>query len=100
MKAPTQVLKSGRFPPALNYTFITLIPKKNQVMKVLDFRPISLCNILYKLIAKVIANRLKVIIHNIILDSQNVFVPETQISDNIFIAYELLYLLRWKKKGK
>ena len=50
---------SGFVPPSLNSTFIALIPKKDKPRSFADFRPISLCNLLYKLIAKVIASRLK-----------------------------------------
>ena len=50
---------SGCIPPSLNSTFLTLIPKKDKLTSFADFRPISLCNLLYKLIYKVIAVRLK-----------------------------------------
>lgn len=99
-KAATQVLRSGQFLLSLNHTFITLILKQYEVIKVSDFKPISLCNVLYKVIAKVIANRLKVILSNLILDSQSAFVLERQILDNVLIAYELLHFLRRKKMGK
>lgn len=55
--AVLQVLNSGEVPPNLNHTFFTLISKKNQPMKVAEYHPISLCNILYKLISKIVANR-------------------------------------------
>ena len=49
-------LNSGSIPASLNHTHITLIPKLKNSERVADFRPISLCNILYKLISKVLAN--------------------------------------------
>ena len=52
-------LNSGTIPHPLNHTFITLIPKKKNPNVVSDYRPISLCNVLYKIFAKVLANRLK-----------------------------------------
>lgn len=55
--------------PVLNHTFITLIPKKNQVVRVVDFNPISIFKVIYKLIPKVITNRLKLILPNNIFDS-------------------------------
>ena len=50
---------SGYIPPSLNSTFLALIPKKDKPITFVDFRSISLCNLLYKLISKVIASRLQ-----------------------------------------
>lgn len=55
-------LNLGTLPPNLNHIFVTLIPKKKRPIFVADFRLISLCNDLYKLVAKVLANRLKSIL--------------------------------------
>ena len=60
------ILNSGCMPPDLNLTHIALIPKTNNVKCVTDFRPISLCNVLYKIILKVLANRLKKVLPHII----------------------------------
>ena len=57
--AVMQALQSGTLPPTINHTFITLIPKKKRPDKITEFRPISLCNVVYKLVSKVLANRLK-----------------------------------------
>lgn len=97
---PYKFLKSGQFPLGFNHTFITLIPKKNQVAKMSNFRSIGLCNVVYKLISKVILNRLKVFLPSIILKSQSAFVLERQIIDNILIAYKMLHFLMRKKKSK
>ena len=66
VSAVLEFLNTGYMPPALNHTFIVLIPKIKNPVKVSDFRPISLCNVIYKIIAKVLANRLKQILPHII----------------------------------
>lgn len=65
-----------------------------------DFRPISLENVISRIVSKVIANRLKVILPNVISNAQSVFVPDTQITDNTTIAYEVLHRMRNKRTGK
>ena len=64
----------GQFEKSLNATFITLIPKKNLGTKVKDFRPISLVGGFYKIIAKVLATTLRMVMEDIISHSQNTFV--------------------------
>lgn len=86
-------------PEGWNETFIVLIPKNSNPSKIKDLRPISLCNMVYKLIAKVIMNRLKVILPDIISPNQSAFVPGRLISDNILLAYELTHFLQRKRSG-
>ena len=95
-----RALNSGIVPESINTTFITPIPKIKNPRKVSDFRPISLCNVFYKLIAKVVANRLKKFLANAVSDSQSAFLLGRLISDNILVAFETLHYLKRKTQGK
>ncbi|CAL1410909.1 unnamed protein product [Linum trigynum] len=93
-------LEGGFFPEELNQTLITLIPKKKTPVSPADFRPISLCRVLYKILSKVLANRLKEILPEIIVANQSAFVPGRLITDNIIVAFECFHTMEQKKKGK
>ena len=73
---------------SLNATFLVFIPKKRRAGDMKDFRPISLLGSLYKLLAKVLANRLKRVMGKVVSNSQNAFVGSKQILDAILIANE------------
>ncbi|KAK5771923.1 hypothetical protein PVK06_048179 [Gossypium arboreum] len=69
-------------------------------LNMMHFRSISLCNFLYKILAKAIANRFRVVIGKCIDAAQSAFVPERLISDNVLLAYEILNTLKQKRVGK
>jgi hypothetical protein len=84
----------------LNMTHIALIPKLKNPITVSDYRPTSLCNIVYKLLSKVLANRLKKILPYIISPVQSVFVPRRLITDNVLAAYETFHTVHTRIKGR
>ncbi|KAL2231101.1 UNVERIFIED_CONTAM: hypothetical protein Sindi_1704500 [Sesamum indicum] len=73
----------------INSTILTLIPKVHTPMSVNDFRPISCCNVLYKIIAKLLVQRLSSLLDKIISPCQTAFIPGRSIGDNIMLAQEL-----------
>uniref|UniRef100_A0A453A1Z5 Reverse transcriptase domain-containing protein n=3 Tax=Aegilops tauschii subsp. strangulata TaxID=200361 RepID=A0A453A1Z5_AEGTS len=95
-----RVLNGGDMPEGWNDTHVVLIPKVKNPQRIKDLRPISLCNVLYKLVSKVIANRLKMILPSLISDNQSTFVPGRLITDNVLIAYELSHYVMNKRSGK
>ena len=86
--------------PDINHTYIVLIPKVKNPEKMSDFRPTSLCNVIYKIISKVLANRLKQVLSNFISPTQSAFVPGCLITDNVLLAYETLHTMHCREKRK
>ena len=74
------------FEQSLNASFLTLIPKKSNAVNILDFHPINLVGSVYKLLSKVLANRLRAVLDNLISEIQNSFVGGKQILDLGLIA--------------
>lgn len=83
----------------LNHTFIALIPKIKDPNRMVDYRPISLCNVVYKLISKSLANQLKKIIDDIISPNQLAFILKRLISDNVLVDFECIHKINNKTYG-
>ncbi|GJT17383.1 putative RNA-directed DNA polymerase, eukaryota, reverse transcriptase zinc-binding domain protein [Tanacetum coccineum] len=85
-------------PKGCNSSFIALIPKSSNANLVKDFRPISLIGSLYKIIAKILANRLVGVLDNIVSEVQSAFIADRQILDGPFILNEVLQWCKTKAK--
>ena len=99
MKEVLEATSMAKIPEGWNDTTIVLIPKVNDPTLVSQFQPISLRNAVYKVISKMLANRLREILSDVISENQSAFVPGRLITDNILVDYESIHRMK-KKQGK
>ena len=83
-------------PPKFNDTHIVLISKVKNPTKITEYRPISLSNVISKLASKVITNRLKRFLPDIISENQSAFMSTRLITDNVLVAFETMHHLNQK----
>ena len=104
IEAVLSVIHSGYYLQKMNFTNIVLIPKKKKKKKktqiMFDYHPISLEKVVSRIVSKVIANRLKTILPNVISDAQSAFVPNRLITNNTTVAFEVLHRMQNKRRGK
>jgi hypothetical protein len=94
------VLQGGSIPEGWNDTIVVLIPKIQNPESMKDLRPISLCNVVYKLVSKVLANRRKGILDELISPNQSAFVLGRLISNNTILEYEMSHFMKRRRSGK
>jgi hypothetical protein len=97
-KAIKKFFSDGILPEEINMTKIVLIPKSDDATELRDYRPISLCNVVYKVISKCLVNRLRPYLQNLIGETQSAFIPGRLISDNAMIAFECFHAIQRNKK--
>jgi hypothetical protein len=94
-----QALNTGVIPEGWNDTTVVLIPKVDTPESVTQYRPISLCNVIYKIILKMLAQRLKHVLPDVISPMQSAFVLGRLITDNVLMAYESIHAIKNKRSG-
>lgn len=94
------ILNHGKSMEEINRTQLVLIPKTANPINLKFFYPISLCIVIYKIIAKTVANRLQKVLDDCIYDSQSNFVPDRLITDNVLLEYEILHSFKNKRSGQ
>jgi hypothetical protein len=95
VRAVQRFFSEGVMPEEVNDTSIVLLPKKNDPEELKDFRPISLCNVIFKVISKCLVNRLRPILQDIISPTQSAFIPGRLITDNALMAFECIHSMIW-----
>ncbi|XP_026442294.1 uncharacterized protein LOC113341751 [Papaver somniferum] len=84
----------------MNSTFISLIPKTQFPSSPIDFRPIALCNTTYEVISKMMAKRMKPLLHKIISPYQYAFIPGRQINDNTMVTHKIIHNMRVRRDNQ
>ncbi|KAK1314810.1 hypothetical protein QJS10_CPA01g01582 [Acorus calamus] len=93
--------RDGKLLKQLNTTFISLIPKSQNADSLEQYRPISLCNTIYKLITKIMATRIQDVLPSLISSNQSAFIKGRKVSHNILLAHELITILhRQQNRGR
>lgn len=95
--AVLEFFRSGQLLKQWNHAFIALVPKSSHASSVTDYRPISCCTVFYKIISKILANRLCAIMGHIVDEAQMAFIKDRSIVENIHLAQELFRKYNRKK---
>jgi hypothetical protein len=88
---------SAALPKEFTASFLTLIPKKDHPQALSDYRPICLVTSMYKILSKILAGRLKIVLGKLISNVQSTFIPNRQILDGVLVVNELIDLAKRRK---
>ena len=97
INAVTSFFRLGSMPREVNRSLIVLIPKVTNPSNVNHFRPISLCNVVYKVISKILIAKLRPLLDKIISPSQSTFIPDIWIAENQVIVQEMIHGFKTRK---
>ena len=93
------IFETGKIINEINHCVISLIPKVKSPKEMSDYRPISCCNTIYKTLSKILCNRMKLVINDLISDNQFAFLPSRNIHEGIMLAHESIKDFN-KKRGR
>ena len=96
-RAVTSFCQAGRMLAEANNSFIVLIPKSQSLTSFNHYRPISLCNVVYKIITKLLVSRLRKILHKLISPTQAAFISGRWIAENQIVVQEMLHSFKTRK---
>lgn len=99
-QAVRNFFRNGIMPEGINDTVIVLIPKGANPESMSDYRPISLCNVVYKIISKCLVNRLRPFLDDLVSETQSAFIPGRLITDNAIIAFESFHKIQRSKNPR
>ncbi|WOL04215.1 hypothetical protein Cni_G12936 [Canna indica] len=100
IKEVNSVFKNNIMPAGWNNTKLVMIPKHEKSRKIQEFRPIAVCNTIYKIVAKIIANRIRSVLDKIISKEQMAFVPKRHIQDNVLVVTKMVNSFYKSKASK
>jgi hypothetical protein len=98
MEMVNEFYSNAQLPKSLLFYFVALIPKVSNPHKLNEFRPISFLGCLYETISKLLADRLKLVLHEIISEHQSALIPGKMLLDSVMVANETLDFARKKSQ--
>ena len=97
VKAVSSFFIRGSMPKEVNSSLIVLIPKLSNPTTVDHFRTISLCNVVYKIISKLLVEKLRPLFDKLVLPTQSAFIPNRWIAENQIVVQEILHSFKTRK---